>query len=309
MTFAHTTVLLEEAVSALTAGSGRRYLDCTLGGGGHAARLLETCPEAEVLGLDCDETALQAAATRLAPFAGRFHLRHSRFSGLMPALREIGWEQVDGVLFDLGVSSPQIDTPERGFSIRFDAPLDMRMDTSAPLTAADLLNQTEEQDLANLIYQFGEEKRSRAIARAIVERRRLKPWTRTGELAELLEKIVGRARQHGLPPATRTFQALRIAVNRELQELQEGLQGAISCLAPGGRLVVITFHSLEDRIVKQTIRDAASSCVCPPGLPVCHCHKQPVLRPVTRKPLLPGEEETRTNRRAACAKMRVAEKL
>lgn len=309
MTFTHTTVLLEEAVNALTANRGHRYLDCTLGGGGHAHRILETLPEAELLGLDCDETAVQAASERLAPFTGRFHLNRSRFSELESAARALGWEHVDGVLFDLGVSSPQIDTPERGFSFRFDAPLDMRMDMHAPLTAADLLNQTDEKELADLIYQFGEEKRSRAIARAIVARRRIQPWARTGELTELLEKIVGRARQHGLPPATRTFQALRIAVNRELQELAEGLQEAVTLLAPGGRLVVITFHSLEDRMVKHAFRDAASSCVCPPGLPVCICHKQPGLRLVTRKPTLPGEEELRGNRRAACAKMRVAEKI
>ena len=207
---------------------------------------------------------------------------------------------------DIGVSSPQLDLPERGFSFRFDGPLDMRMDPSHGPTAADLLNTLPERELADILYRYGEERRSRQVAAEIVRRRRERPWARTGELAELLERVVGRAHQHGLPPATRCFQALRIAVNDELGELERTLRQAVRLVAVGGRIAVITFHSLEDRIVKQFFREQAASCTCPPGLPVCVCGKVSTLRILTPKPLTASEQELQDNPRAACAKLRAA---
>ncbi len=309
MDFKHQSVLLDEAVSLLTENGGGRFIDGTLGGGGHTRKLLETLPECEVLGIDCDQTALEAAQENLKSFGGRFHAVKGRFSRLSELARYHGWDEVDGVLLDLGVSSPQIDTPERGFSFRFDAPLDMRMDRQSPITAAVLLNTLGEQELAKVLFEYGEERRSRVIARAVVQRRQTRPWERTGELAELLEKIVGRQFQHGLPPATRTFQALRIAVNRELDELQDALDGAMEITGEGARIVVIAFHSLEDRMVKNFFREAASDCVCPPGLPICVCGKVPSLRVITRKPVIASEEELRANPRSSCAKLRAAERL
>jgi 16S rRNA (cytosine1402-N4)-methyltransferase len=309
MNFKHQSVLLDEAVSLLSANNGRRFIDGTLGGGGHSRKLLETLPNCEVLGIDRDRSALAAAQENLTGFCSRFKAVKGRFSALAEMAREHGWKSVDGVLLDLGVSSPQIDTPERGFSFRFDAPLDMRMDRQSPVTAAVLLNSLEEEELANIIFEYGEERRSRAIARAIVQRRQSRPWERTGELAELLEKIVGRRFQHGLPPATRTFQALRIAVNQELQELQLALEGAMEISAKGARIVVIAFHSLEDRLVKKFFRQEAATCVCPPGLPLCVCGKKAALRLITRKPVVASEEELNRNPRSSCAKLRAAEKL
>ncbi|MDD3952616.1 MAG: 16S rRNA (cytosine(1402)-N(4))-methyltransferase RsmH [Lentisphaeria bacterium] len=309
MEFKHQSVLLNEAVSLLTENGGRRFIDGTLGGGGHTRKLLETLPECEVLGIDCDQTALEAAQENLQSFGGRFHAVKGRFSQLEELARDHGWKSVDGVLLDLGVSSPQIDTPERGFSFRFDAPLDMRMDRQSPITAAVLLNTLEERELANILFEYGEERRSRAIARAIVQRRQSRPWERTGELAELLEKVVGRQFQHGLPPATRAFQALRIAVNRELDELQDALDAAMEITGKGARIVVISFHSLEDRMVKNFFRQAALDCVCPPGMPLCVCGKVPSLQVITRKPMIASEQELRGNPRSSCAKLRAAERV
>ena len=309
MEFKHQSVLLDEAVSLLTENGGRRFLDGTLGGGGHTRKLLETLPECEVLGIDCDQTALEAAQENLKPFAGRFHAVKGRFSRMAELTRDHGWDKLDGILLDLGVSSPQIDTPERGFSFRFDAPLDMRMDRQSPITPSVLWNTLDERELANILFEYGEERRSRAIARAIVQRRQIRPWERTRELAELLEKIVGRQFQHGLPPATRTFQALRIAVNRELDELQDALHDSLEITGKGARIVVISFHSLEDRLVKNFFREEAADCVCPPGLPYCVCGKVPSLKLITRKPRIASEEEKRQNTRSACAKLRAAERL
>ena len=303
--FVHQPVLPREVIAALTADGGVRFLDGTLGGGGHTAALLEALPNAEVLGIDRDRMALRAASERLEHFGGRFHVWHGTYSQMEWALRSVGWPQVDGILLDIGVSSPQLDTPERGFSFRFDAPLDMRMDTSAGATAADLLNSLPAEELAEIFWKFGEERFSRQLARAIVARRQEKPWSRTGELAELAERVVGRSHQHGLPPATRLFQALRIAVNHELDELEAGLHAAERCLAPGGRLAVISFHSLEDRIVEHFLLHAALSCVCAPGMP-CTCHKQVTFEVLTRKPLTATAEELAANPRAASAKLRVA---
>ncbi|MBP1582762.1 MAG: 16S rRNA (cytosine(1402)-N(4))-methyltransferase RsmH [Victivallales bacterium] len=306
--FEHTTVLLHEAVDILCGGGGHRFLDCTLGGGGHSQLILEANPDNQVLGLDCDERALAAASARLDRFGSRFTAVHGRFAQAAELARAQGWSQVDGALMDIGVSSPQIDDAERGFSFRFDGPLDMRMDSSTGQTAADILNTADEKTLADILFQYGEERRSRAIARAVVERRSVSPWRRTGEFAELVERIVGKAHQYGLPPATRSFQALRIAVNDELGQLRRCLESLPDLLAPGGRLVVITFHSLEDRIVKDFFREGCRGCTCPPDFPVCVCGKKPQFRLLTKKPLVPGEEEQRTNRRSRCAKLRAVEK-
>ncbi len=306
--FKHCPVLQDEAVSWLVGdGGGRRFVDGTLGGGGDSQRLLERLPSASVLGIDRDPSALAASSERLAVFGGRFQAWRGTFSRMEEATRSMGWNKVDGILLDLGVSSPQIDTPERGFSFRFDGPLDMRMDPSQPQTAADLLNTLDAEELARIFREYGEERLAGPVSRAIVARRGQRPWARTGELAELLERRIGRAHQHGLPPATRVFQALRIAVNHELDELSAGLQAAERLLAPGGRLVVISFHSLEDRMVKQFLQHAALSCICPPGFP-CTCHKQVTFEILTRKPQTASPRELAANPRSACAKLRAAQR-
>lgn len=309
MEFRHATVLPSEAVSFLCSGEGNRYVDCTLGGGGHTELIFRQSEKNEVLGIDCDEMALAAASARLSEYKSRLHVRQGRFSRLDEYCSELGWESVDGVLMDIGVSSPQIDNAERGFSFRFDAPLDMRMDRSSPLTAAVILNTYSEEEIADILFRYGEERRSRAIARAVVRRREEKEWQTTGEFSELVGRIVGHEHQHGLPPATRSFQALRIAVNDELGELERGLKAALGRLAPGGRLVIISFHSLEDRIVKNFFRDESTGCTCPPGFPVCVCGHKASLKILTKKPIEAGEAERLENRRSSCAKLRAAVKI
>lgn len=309
MTFLHQSVFLDQAAEILCAAPGRRFVDATLGGGGHAEAILTRRQDAELLGIDRDPNAINAASQRLASFSNRTHLCHDNFSNLEACVASIGWQTIDGVLLDLGVSSPQLDTPERGFSFRFDGPLDMRMDPSAQTdTAADLLNNLTETELADIFFNYGEERLSRRIARAIVARRQEKPWQGTSELAQLLEKIVGYKHQHGLHPATRCFQALRIAVNHELDELENTLPVAARLLNPQGRIAVISFHSLEDRLVKNFFRHESASCVCPPGLPVCVCDKTATLTILTRKALRPTTAETQANPRASCAKLRAASK-
>ena len=306
MTFEHKSVMLGEVLDLFKGRNIHRFIDGTLGGAGHSAAILEAHPEASLLGLDRDETALAAATERLAPFKGRWQALHSCYSRMAEAARSIGWDSVDAVLLDLGVSSPQIDTPERGFSFRFDVPLDMRMDTSQGRTAAELLNGLSEKELADVFFKYGEEHKSRQIAKAVVARRQQRPWQGTMEFAKLVSAIVGHGQKNGLPPATRCFQALRIAVNDELGELERGLQAALELLSPGGLLLVISFHSLEDRIVKQFFAYQAATCVCPPGLPVCVCGKQSRLEILTRKPLRPTDAELAANSRASCAKLRGA---
>ncbi|MFA4944168.1 MAG: 16S rRNA (cytosine(1402)-N(4))-methyltransferase RsmH [Lentisphaeria bacterium] len=310
--FEHIPVLLQPVLELLRPEGCRRLVDGTLGGAGHAAALLAAAPaDAELLGSDRDDAALAAARARLAPFAPRVHLVRGSYAQMAEFAAALGWEDatVDAILLDLGVSSPQIDTPDRGFAHRFDGPLDMRMDRRQRLTAATLLNHTPEAELARIFREYGEEPQARRLAHAIVERRERQPWERTAELAALVGKVAGRPFQRGLPAATRVFQALRIAVNGELAELRAGLAAALRLLRPGGRLAVISFHSLEDRIVKEFIRHEALSCVCPPGLPVCVCQKQATLRPVTKKPVTAAAAELAANRRAAPAKLRVAERL
>lgn len=309
MTGGHQAVLLAEVVSHLTRPSVRRIVDGTVGFGGHAAALLRQMPEAELLGLDRDGEALTAAAEALREFGGRVHLMRTPFSAMAAAAHGLGWSTVDAVLLDVGVSSPQIDTPARGFSFRHDGPLDMRMDRQERTTASTIVNTWDEADLVRIFREYGEEPKARQVARAIVARREQRPWSRTGELAELLAEVVGHRGQRGLPPATRCFQALRIAVNDELGELERGLAAAVTLLAAGGRLATIAFHSLEDRIAKQFIRHEALSCVCPPECPLCVCDKVARLVPITHKPITATPEEVARNPRAACARLRVAERL
>lgn len=309
MKFVHQPVMLKEAIALLVENNGKRFVDATLGGGGHSRYLLETLPEAEVLGIDRDIQAINAAAEKLKEFGNRFHYKHGKFSGLKQYIEELGWEKTDGILFDLGVSSAQIDNPKRGFSFRFDAPLDMRMNRDEELTAAKLLNEKSQEELEKIIREYGEERKARAIARRIVERRKSKAWENTTELSELLEKVVGRRNQYGLPPATRTFQALRIAVNEELSEIEEALKSSLEVTAKGARIVLISFHSLEDRMVKSFFSREAASCVCPPTLPICVCGKNANVKVLTKKPLYASEDERRENSRSKSAKLRAAERL
>ena len=283
-----------------------RLIDGTIGCGGHSRMILDKNRQAELLGIDRDGDALERAAQALA-FAGqRVHLVRGNYGDLKDLATETGWFSADAILLDIGVSSPQIDDPARGFSYRYDGPLDMRMDSRSTTTASRILNQSSEAELERIFRSYGEIRESRRLARAIVGRREHQPLTTTRELAELCEQVLGTGRRHGPPPPTLCFQALRIAVNDELGELERGLEAAIGLLSPGGMLAVITFHSLEDRIVKNKFNFEAAECICPPGLPVCICKHQPRLKVVTRKPVRAQDDEIAENSRAACAKLRVA---
>ncbi len=303
----HVPVLLDEVLDALAIRPGGRYLDATVGGGGHAAAILKSStPDGLLLGMDRDPEAVVRAAQRLAPYGERARVVHAAYIRLEDATAEAEMLPLDGVLFDLGFSSWQVGDPERGFSFRWDAPLDMRFDpTEATPTAADLLNTLEEAALAELLYRYGEEPRSRRIARAIVAAR---PVVSTGQLVELIEGTVGRPRR-GVHPATLTFQALRIAVNRELELLEMALPRAVAALRPGGRLAVITFHSLEDRIVKHFFKEESRGCICPPEIPVCRCDHEPTVQLLSRKPVTPSPEEVAANPRSRSAKLRIGEKV
>ncbi len=303
----HQPVLYKDIIHAIQPHSEGKYVDGTVGAGGHAHGILEAShPNGQLLGLDVDPQALGLARERLVPFGSRATLIQASYTTLASQLTGLGWAAVDGIVLDLGVSSMQLDTPGRGFSFREDAPLDMRFDpTQADTpTAADLVNTLSETDLADLIYRYGEERHSRRVARAIVNAR---PIRTTGHLASIIAKAV-RGGDH-LHPATRTFQALRIAVNGELDAVEKVLPQAIQALAPGGRLAVIAFHSLEDRIVKEYFRQESRDCICPPRQPVCGCGHKASLQEITRKPIQAGDEEIENNPRARSAKLRVAEKL
>lgn len=305
----HVPVLLAETMSLLRPMPGKRYVDGTVGGGGHAREILRLSePDGRLLGLDADPNAVARARATLAPFGERALVLNESYTKLLALAQAHGFLPADGVLLDLGVSSYQLDQPERGFSFQHDAPLDMRFDPRRGETAADIVNNASETDLANLIYRYGEERRSRAIARAIVRERERRPIETTRQLAELVGRVVG-GRPGGIHPATRTFQALRTAVNGELEALETVLPQAVEALAPGGRLLVISFHSLEDRIVKQFMRNEATGCICPPDLPECKCGHKPRLALVTRKPVVASQAEIDANPRSRSAKLRVAERL
>lgn len=309
--FEHITVLKEESVNGLKINPLGVYVDCTLGGAGHSGLIAsKLLPGGLLIGLDQDERALAVASDRLASYGERVKLVKSNFQFLKNALSTLHIEQVDGVLFDLGVSSPQLDEGERGFSYHHDAPLDMRMDQEQPMTAFEIVNHWELEELIRIFYRYGEEKFSRRIADKIIEARAKKPIETTFELVELIkEGIPAAARRTGPHPARRTFQAIRIAVNRELEVFETALKDAIEVLKPSGRVAVITFHSLEDRICKEIFKDNASGCSCPPDFPKCVCETNPTLKLITRKPILPSEQEIERNPRARSAKLRIAEKL
>ena len=300
-------VLRDEVVRLLEPRAGGRYLDGTVGAGGHGRAILAASePDGRLLGLDADEQILAIARERLASFGERVELVHANFRDLAEVARARDFAPLDGVLLDLGVSSLQLDTVERGFSFNADAPLDMRLDRSRGPTAADLVADMDERALADVVFRYGEEQRSRAVARAVVAARRREPIRTTRQLAAIVERVVPRGRIHG---ATRTFQALRIAVNDELGSLQVALRQAHHVLSDGGRLAVISFHSLEDRMVKQYFAAQASPCICPPRTPVCVCGRVSTLALVTRKPVVAGEAELAANPRARSAKLRVATRL
>ena len=280
-------------------------MDGTVGAGGHAAGILTASePGGLLLGLDVDPQALALARQKLAPFGERAWLKKAAYTSLLEHLAALGWDSVDGILLDLGASSMQFDTPGRGFSFLADGPLDMRFDPDAPLTAAEIVNAWPEADLADLVYRYGEEPAARRIARAVVQAR---PIDGTAALAAVIAKALGRRGAHH--PATQTFQALRIAVNGELDSVEMVLPLAMQALGPGGRLAVIAFHSLEDRIVKEYFRRESRDCLCPPRQPVCTCGHKATLKEVVRRPLVPTEDEIHENSRARSAKLRIAEKI
>jgi len=302
----HIPVLLKEVITALKVKPGGVYIDCTVGGGGHARGILEaSSPGGRLLGLDLDPLVLGIARRKLSPFGERVVLVQANFARVDSIAPLYGFKQVDGVLFDLGLCSIQLERSGRGFSFMRDEPLNMCFDPNGEPTAAELVNNTSLEELARILERYGEEKRSRLIARRIVESR---PIRTTGELVAVIEKAIG-GRKSRLHPATRTFQALRIATNKELENLAQALPGAVSLLRPGGRLVVIAYHSLEDRVVKEFMRRESRDCLCPPGSPVCICGHMPTLRIITTKPIAPQPSEVAANPRSRSARMRVAECL
>jgi 16S rRNA (cytosine1402-N4)-methyltransferase len=308
--FEHTTVLLCEAVDLLAPRSGGVYVDGTLGGGGHAEEVLKrSAPDGIIIGLDQDKEAVARSGERLAEYGARALLRQANFRDLAQVLAELKIERVDGVLLDLGLSWFHLRSPERGFSFMSDGPLDMRMDAGRTTTAADLVNTLSRNDLTRIIREYGEDNRAYAIAKAIERARDREPITRTTQLSQIISSVFPTYPPRRIHPATLTFQALRIAVNDELDALREGLDQAIGLLRPGGRIAVISFHSLEDRIVKQAFVAHAKGCVCPPRLPVCRCGKKPDLKVLTKRPVMASEREVMENPAARSAKLRAAEKV
>ena len=310
ISFSHRPVLLEECMQGLAPGRGGVYFDGTVGGGGHSYEILKrSTPQGRLIACDLDENAITAATDRLSPFAGRFQIFKSNFKQYEEVLAAAGADRLDGVMLDFGVSSFQLDEVSRGFSYLKDAPLDMRMDVSGGLTAADVVNGYSEERLAAILRDYGEERFAKRIAKAVAEQRRKKRIESTGELARLVEdSIPAKFRQNG-PCARKTFQAIRIEVNGELEGLGEAVRGLALKLKKGGRICVLTFHSLEDRIVKNVFRELAESCTCDKSLPVCVCGKKKEIEILTKKPVTAGEKELRENPRSKSAKLRIAERV
>ena len=311
MGYQHIPVLLEEVLACLDPQPGEVYVDATLGGAGHGAEILQRItPSGFLIGIERDGEALKRAEKKLAEVGGNYRVFHANYQEISSIVQEAQITAVEGILFDLGVSSFQLDDQKRGFSYQKDAPLDMRMNPLEGVSARTIVNTWSEEQLAEIIFSYGEERWARRIAGFIVRERERRPIETTGQLVEIIKTAVpAAARRSGPHPAKRTFQALRIAVNDELDGLARTLPRAVQLLKPGGRLCVISFHSLEDRIVKKTLQKMAASCVCPPGLPQCRCGRQRIVKILTKKPVLPSEREIRENPRARSAKLRVAEKL
>jgi len=308
--FHHVSVLLHECIEALDIKPDGIYVDGTLGGAGHSSHIVQYLNTGRLIGIDRDPVALAASEKRLQPWKERVTLVHSNFCEIKNVLQELALPGVDGILLDLGVSSPQLDDGQRGFSYMADAPLDMRMNSGDSLTARDVVNGWSEEELKRILYDYGEERYAPRIAAAICRRREEKPIETTLELVEIIRSAMPaaalREKQH---PAKRSFQAIRIAVNDELGSVEKVMKDAVSCLNPGGRLAVITFHSLEDRIVKTAMNEAARGCTCPPSFPVCVCGKKPKVKVISRKPIVSTDAELNENPRARSAKLRVCEKI
>ena len=311
MEFKHVSVLKNECIEGLQIKSSGTYVDGTFGGGGHAMEIIGRLNgNGRFVGIDQDQDAVENGRAKLEPYKEKAQLVRDNFSNIISIMKDLHIVSVDGILLDIGVSSHQLDTEERGFSYMHDAELDMRMDQRNPMTARRMVAEYSEKELATIIKDYGEERWASRIAEFIVAERNIKPIETTGELVEVIKKAVPKgARRDGPHPAKRTFQALRIAVNNELGILEQAIEDMAGLLAPGGRLCIITFHSLEDRIVKQTFHRLEHPCICPPEFPVCVCGKKPSIRVITRKPILPSEEELEFNPRARSAKLRILEKL
>jgi len=306
----HVSVLLDECIDALSIRPDGTYVDATLGGAGHSSQIVRKLETGRLIGIDRDDYALARAGERLSPYADRVSLVHSDFRELRAVLDSVEAAGADGILFDLGCSSFQLDDPDRGFSYMHDAPLDMRMDRSRTYSAYDIVNNSAPEDLVHILFDYGEERYSRQIVAAIVRARENAPIQTTGELARLIaDAMPSAARREKQHPAKRTFQAIRIAVNDELSAIEQALSAAIDVLNPDGKLAVISFHSLEDRIVKHVMEEAARGCICPPEFPVCVCGRKPRVALCPKKPILPTAEECERNPRARSAKLRVCRKL
>ena len=305
----HESVLEREVIQNLNLLGGSLIVDGTLGDGGHAELLLKNTTSVRVLGIDRDMRAIERAEKRLAPFRDRITLVHGNFSDIKTILKKINVMNVDGLLLDLGVSSPQLDLPDRGFSFMRNGPLDMRMDSSQKITAADLLIELPDEKLVSVIKEYGEERFSKRIVRAIRQAQKQSAIKTTLQLSNIISSVIHASRQTKIHPATRTFQALRIAVNGELEHIKKALKDSVDILQESARVIVISFHSLEDRIVKNFFKTEEKGCVCPPKIPVCSCGHKQRLKIITRKPIIPAVEEVRRNSRASSAKLRVAERV
>lgn len=309
MTFSHKSVLLTETIEGLHIRPDGIYVDGTLGGGGHAWEVARRLTTGKLIGIDQDEDAILAAGNRLAEFGNKVTIVRSNYEAMKSVLNDLGIDKVDGIVLDLGVSSYQLDTVERGFSYKYDTKLDMRMDNRQTLTARDIVNQYSETELYHIIKDYGEEQFAKNIAKHIVKERDTAPIETTYQLNEIIRNAIpAKVRANGGHPSKKTFQAIRIACNRELDVLRDTLEDMIDLLNPGGRLCIITFHSLEDRIVKNAFRKSENPCTCPPDFPVCVCGRQSMGKAITRKPILPGQEELEENKRAKSAKLRIFEK-